>query len=50
MRRITDKGLDPRVVEMAERIMKLPLFAKHAIEGVLGAFEDIRDETDRPPK
>jgi transcriptional regulator with XRE-family HTH domain len=50
MRRITDKGLDPRVVEMAERIMKLPPFAKAAIEVVLGAFESIRDEPDRPPK
>lgn len=50
MRRITDKGLDPLVVEMVERIMKLPSFAKHAIQIVLGAFEDIQDDPPTQPK
>lgn len=50
MRRITDKGLDPQVVEMVERIMKLPRFARHAIQIVLGAFEDIHEDPPHQPK
>ena len=39
LRRVTDRGLDPIAVKMAQRIQKLSQVARHAIETVLMAFE-----------
>lgn len=40
LRRATDRGLSPRVIELAERLMRLPPAARHAFEGLLMAFEE----------
>ena len=48
-RRVEDRPLDPVVVALAEKLLRLPDSARHAIEGVLIAFNDLID-TDRATK